>query len=131
VIHEEVADGAGAGMSEKPKPRKPRLLSLVMLLVGIAALAFGYYGNSFFAKWFGVIVPGVVGFIWIGVSIILLGIGQLLWPVLPLDSPKSGPATLATVWRMLPLFWKVWVVLSVITGGAAMVAGIIWLQSPR
>jgi hypothetical protein len=97
-----------------PEHHPRRIVGLWLILGGICVALFGLVLGQNVSK--GLALVGV------GAIAVLLGIGQLIWPQFPLNAPSSEPVTLKVFWRLAPLFWKFWLVFSLVAGNVVTLA---------
>ena len=105
-------------MSETLKPRSSRAGGWWFILGGAGIGALGVLLSFLAPKGRALIGIGVIG--------VLIGIGVLIRPWSAEMIAANSGDDFGKLWRLMPLFWKLWFVLSILVGLAVMIASLIF-----
>jgi hypothetical protein len=106
---------ADSGMDTAPRTRTP---GVWLILAGAGVAALGYLLGQFAGTAMALVGVGAAG--------VMIGAGYLAWPwSAEMVAANNDPNGFGRLWRLMPLFWKVWFVLSIVVGMGVMFAALI------
>jgi len=109
-------------MSAEPQPptgAPSRAPGWWLILAGVGVSGLGFLLGQFAQKGMALVGIGVVG--------VLVGLGWLYSPWTPEMIAANSGDDFGKMWRVMPLFWKVWFWFSIAVGMAVMFAVLILL----
>jgi hypothetical protein len=100
------------------QPRSTRATGWWLILGGAAICALGFLLS--------LLAPKGLSLVGLGVAGVLIGFGWLYRPWSAEMIAANAGGTFGPLWRVMPLFWKLWFVVSILVGIAVIFASVLF-----